>query len=534
MKIRQHVSKVAGSLVLAVPLSLGFGLTGTAQAETTITAVMQAPLRSLDPVITTAYVIRNYGYMIYDTLLSVDADGNIQPQMLEKWDVSDDGKTYTFTLRDGLQWHDGGAVTTDDCIASIKRWATQDKMGQVMMDLTESIDKVDDKTFSMTFTTATNIVLRALSKPSSLAAFIMPERVAQTPPSEPITDAIGSGPFKFVMDEYRPGVNALFVKNEDYVPRDEPASGMAGGRVVKVDKVRWVSMPDAMTGINAIKNGEIDFIEQAPYDLLPLLETDDNINLIVSTQQGGQTIMRLNHLIPPFDSKQVRKAAQAAIDQAQIMQAQIGNPEYYRTCDALFGCETRYANSEGAENLIEADTEKSKALLKEAGYDGTPIVIMHPTDFANAGGSFVPMIAQQLRQGGFEVNVDAMDWQTLVTRRASQQPVSDGGWNIFTTYLSLADISDPLANYSVTANGKEAWFGWPDSPEIEELRQQFATTDNDDELTELAKQVQGLAMDNVVVVPLGEFAVVAAARSSLKGILDAPVPVFWNIEKTGN
>lgn len=112
------------------------------------------------------------------------------------------------------------------------------------------------------------------------------------------------------------------------------------------------------------------------------------------------------------------------------------------------------------------------------------------------------------------------------------QPVSDGGWNIFTTYLSLADISDPLANYSVTANGKEAWFGWPTSPEIEDLRQQFATTDDDDALKDIAAQVQNLAMDNVAVVPLGEFAVVAAARSSLKGILDAPVPVFWNVEKT--
>ncbi len=528
-----HKKLTALAASLAVSLPLGLGMVASVQAETMITAVMQAPLRSLDPVITTAYVMRNYGYMIYDTLLSVDADGNIQPQMLEKWAVSDDGKTYTFTLRDGLKWHDGGAVTSTDCIASIERWATQDKMGQIMKELTTSIDRVDDKTFSMTFSTATNIALRALSKPSSLAAFMMPERVAKTSPSEAITDAIGSGPFKFVMDQFKPGVNALFVKNDEYVPRDEPVSGMAGGRVVKVDKVRWVSMPDAMTGVNAIKSGELDYIEQAPYDLLPLLESDPNVQLIVSTLQGGQPVMRLNHLQPPFDNKLVRQAALAAIDQQEIMQANIGNPKYFRTCAALFGCDTKYGTDAGAGDLVKADPEKSKALLKEAGYDGTPVLIMHPTDFANAGGSFVPVIAQELRQGGFTVKVDAMDWQTLVTRRASQKPVAEGGWNIFTTYLSLADISDPLSNYAAASNGTGAWFGWPDSAKVEALRQNFATTDDDAELKGLATEVQELVMDNVGVVPLGEFAVVGAARASLKGIIDAPVPVFWNIEKVG-
>jgi peptide/nickel transport system substrate-binding protein len=329
-------------------------------------------------------------------------------------------------------------------------------------------------------------------------------------------------------------VQAVFVKNQDYVPRAEAPSGMAGGRVVKVDKVRWVAMPDAMTGVNALKNGEIDFIEQAPYDLLPLMKSDSNIQLIASKAQGGQPVMRLNHLLPPFNNKLVRQAAVAAIDQKAIMQADIGDPAYYSTCAALFGCGTTYASTAGADDLVKADPDKAKALLKEAKYDDTPVMIMHPTDFANAGGSFVPVIAQQLRQGGFKVQVQAMDWQTVVTRRAVQKPVAEGGWNIFTTYLSLADISDPLSNYTVAANGTKAWFGWPTSPKIEELRQKFATSADAGELKTIANEVQKLAMDDVVVVPLGEFSVVAAARTSLKGILDAPVPVFWNIEKTGN
>jgi len=522
------------SILAAAAFALASGGPALAARTDLVLGVVLEPPH-LDPTAGAAAAIDEIVYAnVFEGLTRIGANGEVLPDLAESWTVSNDGKTYTFTLRDGLKWHDGKPVTSADCIASIKRWASQDKMGQIMQSLTTATEKVDDKTFKMTFSTATNIVLRALSKPSSLAAFMMPERVAKTSPAEAITESIGSGPFKFVASEYKPGVQAVFVKNQDYVPRAEAPSGMAGGRVVKVDKVRWVAMPDAMTGVNALKNGEIDFIEQAPYDLLPLMKSDSNIQLIASKAQGGQPVMRLNHLLPPFDNKLVRQAAVAAIDQKAIMQADIGDPEYYSTCAALFGCGTTYASTAGADDLVKADPEKAKALLKEAKYDGTPVMIMHPTDFANAGGSFVPVIAQQLRQGGFKVQVQAMDWQTVVTRRAVQKPVAEGGWNIFTTYLSLADISDPLSNYTVAANGTKAWFGWPTSPKIEELRQKFATSADAGELKTIANEVQKLAMDDVVVVPLGEFSVVAAARKSLKGILDAPVPVFWNIEKTGN
>lgn len=505
-----------------------------AQAETTITAVMQAPLRSLDPTITTAYVLRNYGYMIYDTLLNVDENGDVRPQMLEKWETSDDGKTYTFFLREGLQWHDGTPVTAADCMASINRWNKIDKMGQIMDGLTASMDEIDDKTFSITFNVATDIALRALSKAGSQVAFMMPKRVAETSPSEAITESIGSGPFKFDASQFKPGVQAVFLKNEDYRPRAEEPNGLSGGHVVKVDKVKWVAMPDAMTSINALKNHEIDFIEQAPYDLLPLIESDSSLQIIASKPQGGIPVMRLNHLHPPFDNPLARRAALAAIDQAQIMTADIGNPDYYQTCTTVYGCGSLYASDAGAEDLVKADPEKAKKLLEEAGYNGTPVVIMQPTDFANAGGSFVPVIAQNLRNAGFKVDIQAMDWQTVITRRASQKPVADGGWNIFTTYISLTDLADPLSNYTIAANGEGAWFGWPKQDEIESLREKFAVSADAAELKSLAERIQELAYDTVTIVPLGQFAVAGAADKSVGGFLTAPVPVFWNLTKSAN
>ncbi len=526
---RPKLAKLARGLLVALPLSLALAV--PAQAETTLTIVPQSPLRSLDPVITTAHVIRNYGYMVYDTLLSHDAKGDIRPQMVEKWDVSDDGKTYTFTLRDGLKWHDGNPVTSADCVASIKRWASIDKLGQIMNDMLTSMDVVDAKTFKMSFNTDTDLVLWALAKKSTSPAFMMPERIARTPGDKAITESIGSGPFKFVKDKYVPGVSAMFVKNEAYVPRNEPPDGLAGGHVVKVDKVIWQSMPDSFTAINALKNNEVDYIERVDYDLLPLLEKDKNINVVPNELQGGQALMRMNQILPPFNDKLARQAALAAIDQKAIMEVDIGDSRYYRLCGALFGCGEKFDSSVDVDKVIKADPAKAKELLKESGYKGEKVVIMQPTDYPTGGGSYTPVIAQQLRDAGFNAELQAMDWQSVLVRRTSRKPVEDGGWSILTTNAGMADLTTPLTHFAVAANGDKAWFGWPENKEIEELRHQFATTADPGKQQALVDQIQKLEIENVVFVPLGQWTNVGAARKSVTGLLKTPAAVYWNVEK---
>ena len=271
--VRRHLKAAVLCAAMAVA-----GIT-TAQAQT-INAVMHAPLRALDPVISTAYILRNYGYMVYDTLLAQDASNAIQPQMAS-WKVSPDGKTYTFTLRDGLKWHDGTPVTAADCVASLQRWSKADKLGQLMASMLTEMKTTGDKSFDMTFNVPTDIALRALSKPSGVAPFMMQASAAAAPIGQPITSTIGSGPFKFNAAEYKPGVQAVFDKYTDYVPRSEPASGLAGGKVVKVDRVKWITMPDAMTAVTALMGGEVDFIEQTPHDLLPMLEGNADYTLSV-------------------------------------------------------------------------------------------------------------------------------------------------------------------------------------------------------------------------------------------------------------
>ncbi|MBB3809955.1 ABC transporter substrate-binding protein [Pseudochelatococcus contaminans] len=523
--------KLTANIRLGLLAAVASGALFTTQVQAqTLTAVMHASLRLTDPVVTTAHITRNHGFMIYDTLLATDAENAIRPQMAEKWEVSDDGKTYTFTLRDGLKWHDGAPVTAEDCVASIQRWAQQDKSGQMMSAQMSEIKALDDKRFSMTFKDATDFPLIALSKPSGITPFIMPKRIAETPANQPIKEFVGSGPFKFVESEFRPGLQVVYEKNTDYVPRAEPASGLAGGKVVEVDRVRWVSMPDSMTSVNALINGEIDYLEQMPYDLLPLVQNNPDVKLEVLDEGGYQTVMRLNHLHPPFDDEKVRLAALYAVGQENVMQAMIGNTDYYETCPAVFGCGLPYESRAGEDVSVPANPAKARELLKEAGYNNTPVIILQPTDTPTVNTQPV-VIGQALREAGFNVQMQAMDWQTVVTRRAVQAPPSEGGWNIFATNNVMVEALDPLRAFGVAANGKQAWFGWPDVPEIEELRLRFSQTTDTEERKKLADQIQALVIEKGVLLPMGQYYVPAAFRSSISEPLKSPVPVFWGVSK---
>lgn len=496
----------------------------------TITAVMHAPLRSVDPTISTAYILRDFGYMIYDTLLAVDANGKIQPQMAN-WAISKDGKTYTFTLRDDLKWTDGKPVTASDCVASIQRWDKIDTLGQVMASYMSDIKVIDDKSFSMSFSQPTDIVLRALSKPSNLAAFMMPKTVAETPAGQPITSTVGSGPFVFNAVEYKPGIQAVFDKNKNYVPRKEPASGLAGGKVVKVDRVKWTTMPDPMTAMNALMSGEVDFIEQMPPDLLPMIQGNPDY---VSTNYKGQAMqdaLRLNFTQPPFDNQKVRQAALLAVGQKQVLEAQVGNNQkLYQTCAAVFGCGNAAASNYGADKLIAPHPAEAKALLKEAGYTNAPVVLLSPTDNAKLT-PMGPVLAQQLRAAGFNVQLQSMDWATVTTRRTSKAPTSAGGWSAFFSTNVLPDIGDPIGYMEIAANGDKAWFGWPNVPAIEAARKQLAVTSDPTAAKAIAEELQHLAIDNVVMIPVGQIEMVTIKSKKLTGQVDAAAPVFWNMTK---
>ncbi len=526
-RISAVLSRVAAAGLLAASL-----LAPAAHAQSsgkTIRFIPEADLRSLDPIWTTAYITRNHGYMVYDTLFALDEHFKPQPQMVDTWKVSDDKLTYTFTLRDKLKFHDGQPVRSADCIASLERWMKRDVLGQAMAAAVGEMKAENDKTFSIVLKKPFPLLLEAIGKLSSNVPFIMPERIAKTDANTQITDATGSGPFKFVKEEWVPGNKAVYVKNPDYVPRKEPPSWAAGGKVVKVDRVEWVYIPDSATAAAAINAGEVDWWQQLPPDLVPLLQKNKDVVVANVDPLGSIGIMRFNHLLPPFNNEKMRQALLYVVNQQDVMTVLAGDPKNWKTCYSYYTCGTPMATEADALKG-KRDPAKAKALIKEAGYKGERIVMMTATDQPIVN-SQAQVIAEELRGVGLNVDLQAMDWGTLITRRASKEPIDKGGWNIFFTWFIGPDLANPALSIPLRANGAKAWFGWPTDEKLEALRTQWFEAPDLAAQQKVAAEVQEEAFKEVPYIPTGQFVIPTAYRKNLKGVIVAPVVFLWNVEK---
>ncbi len=520
----------------AVALMAAAGMFGMAAAvpaaAQTIKAVMHSDVKILDPIWTTAYIQRNFGYMVWDTLFAMDEKFEVKPQMVDKYEVSADNLTWTFTLRDGLQWSNGTPVTSEDCIASIKRWAAKDSMGQKLLGSVAGFDVVDAKTFKMKMKEPYGLVLQSLGKPSSNVPFMMPKKTAETDPNTQIKveDVIGSGPFIFKADEWKPGEKIVYVKNPTYKPRSEPASGLAGGKVAKVDRVEWIWIPDAQTQIAALQNGEVDMIEAPSHDLLPLLAKDKGVKLVDYNPLGNQYTFRFNQLFKPFDNPKIRHAVFVAFGQEEFLKATIGDSKYFKLCKAPFPCGTPLASDDGMADVLNRNAAKAKELLAAAGYDGTPVVLMQSTDLPVLT-NLAAVAKAQMEAAGLKVDMQSMDWQTLVGRRAKKDPPDKGGWNAFLTSWVAADILNPVMAGFFNSACDKAMFGWPCDETIEKMRDAFAKETDPVKQKQIAIDLQKYWVEHPTHIDLGQWYQPVAQRTGLDGMLVAPVPVFWNMSK---
>lgn len=378
--------------------ALGPPVRGQAE-ESRFRAAMNIELQILDPHITTATVTRAFGYMVYDTLIAMDSKGVFHPQMLDGWQVSDDRMTWTLTLRPGLSWHDGAPVTPEDCIASLRRWAKSDAFGKRMMSAVANIRVLDERSFALELSRPYAFVIEAIGKPNANIPIIMPAQIAAADISKPVSETIGSGPFMFNKSEWRPGDRAIFRRNPNYMPRPEPADGMAGGKVAHFDVVEFVSMPDPATKVAALQKGEIDYIEVLPFDFVDLLRKDKNIVLAslppLAQVTGGLSV---NNLLPPFNDVRMRRGLQMALDQSEIMAGTGLPPDMYLPFyQSIFLCGGPYASDVGTDAPRHPSADKAREMFKEAGYKGERIVFLHSTDSAQINPISLVVIEQLKR-----------------------------------------------------------------------------------------------------------------------------------------
>ena len=523
------IKRTAAALMAAGAMSLA---SPVAAQSNVLRVVPHSNLAVLDPIWTTAYMSRNHGYMIYDTLFGTDENGKIKPQMVDTWSISQDNRLYTFKLRKGLEFHDGKPVTGDDVIASLQRWGKRDAMGSALMQFVSRMDSPAPDTFRIFLGEACGFVLDALSKPSSNVPFIMPKRIADTDAFKQIEEHIGSGPYTFKADEFKPGDKAVYLKNTKYVPRSEPPSGTTGGKRVYVDRVEWnLALRDSQAQVNALKKGEVDILEQLPFDFYESVSKDADLQVPKYTNYGLQYMARFNHLNKPFDNPKVRQAVIAAFNQEAFLRAQVGVKELYKPCGSMFLCGTPYGSTAGSDLQMKSNMKKAQDLLKASGYDGTPIVIMKPTDLASI--QKLPDVAAQLmRQAGFKVDLQAMDWQTLVGRAHKKDPIDKGGWHMFLTAWQAFDMWNPIANPTTDTRGeKSTWIGWASDDKLAELRNQFMRATEEPEKKKIAELMHARMYEIGTHVILGEYDQPMAATKNVSGFFVSNGNLYWNLKK---
>jgi peptide/nickel transport system substrate-binding protein len=522
-------------LAAASAATLALPAIARAQAATTLRFIPQIDLAFLDPHWTTAYVTRNHGYMVFDTLYGMDGNFKTSPQMVEGHTVENDGKLWRLTLRPGLMWHDGTPVLARDCVASIKRWAKRDSFGDTLMQTTDELSAPDDKTIQFRLKKPFPLLPDALGKAASPMCAMMPERLGNSDPFKQITEIVGSGPFRYLANERVQGARNVYAKFDKYVPRSGPVQDWtAGPKIVNFERVEWTTIPDAATGSAALQNREQDWLEQPVWDIIPLLQKTAGVKVEVLDPTGLVCMMRPNQLQPPFNNPAIRRALLWGINQADFMQAIVGDkPDSYYAELGMFCPKTPMASNAGLDPLVgKRDFGKVKEMLKAAGYGGEKVVLLVPTDYVQLK-ALADVGSDMMTRCGMNVDYIATDWGTMLQRRNKKDPTDQGGWSAFVTSWAGADHLNPAGHIALRGNGDSpsSWPGWCVSPEIERLRTAWFAAPDLAAQQQTCKDLQRQAMTDLPYFPLGQYQQPTAYRTDITGLLKG-FATFWNIRRT--
>ncbi len=494
--------------------------------------VPQSDLTVLDPVFTTAYITRHHSMMVYDQLYGLDSKLKPQPQMVEGHVVEQGGLFWRFTLREGLLFHDGEPVRGRDCIASIRRWAQRDALGQALMARVAEMAAPEDRVFTIRLNKPFGPMLDTLAKVGPSALFIMPERIASVDANTQIRETIGSGPFRFKADERIVGARVVYERNAGYRPREGgKAEWAAGPKQVFFDRVEWTVMPDPATAVAALQNGEVDWWENPQNDMVPLLRRSRDVLMKTGNPLGTIGTGIFNTLHPPFDKPAVRRAILRAMSQADYMTATAGaDPSLWKADAGVFTPGTPLANDAGMEAITgPRDLERSRKELRDAGYNGETVVVLSPSD--QPALTALGEVGQDLlKKLGMKVDFRVSDWGTLVQRRASREPPERGGWSMFHTTWNGVDGINPGVMTYLRANGQNAWFGWPNLPRLETLRLSWFDAPDLEGQQKIAAEMQQVILEEAPYLPLGQYFSPTAWRRTITEPNSAVIS-FWGVRR---
>ena len=475
-----------------------------------------ADVTILDPLVTTAYPTRTHGHMVWDTLYAPGSDLQPRPQMVEGHAVEDGGLRWVFTLRPGLKFHDGEPVRAKDAVASIQRWMKRDTHGQTLATRVAEISALDDRRIQIRLSKPFGPMIDALGKGSSYPCFIMPERLASNPPERAITEIVGSGPYRFKADERVSGSQVVYERFADYVQRSEPPNLLAGAKQANFDRVEFRILNDASTAAAAVQSGEVDWLETVTNDLRPVLSRARGVVVDTLDSSGTMAMLRPNHLYPPFDDPEMRRALMKAIVQEEYVTAVMGpDPSVWRTGVGAFPPGTALASDAGLSAITgPRDVAGARAVLSRA---AEKVLVLHPTEIPN-NNALTLVAVDQMKKAGLSAESWTSDWGTLLQRRANKGKPGEGGWNALVVLFAGMDLRDPGAHPLLRANGDGAWFGWPKSERLESLRDAWFDAPDLPAQQKIGRDIQEAFFQDVPFYPLGQYFVTSAYRNTLTNV----------------
>ena len=479
----------------------------------TLRVVAQGSFSSLDPLPLPAVISVHTSIHVYEHLFAWDSNLNPQPQLVDTWSISDDNTSYTFTLRDGLTFHNGDPVTSDDAIASINRWLPAPSVKNTASFIKEAV-KVDDHTFTLNLNEPFGGLVIGLGTSPHLSPQIWPEDIANSAPfSEPITEWIGTGPYEF--ETWEPGNKLSIVRYDGFISRPEPENFLAGGKRAYLDRIEWVEIPNDETKYAGLETGQWDIIDGISLDFASRIRDNDDIGLVV-TKPGNQSEVWAKGSFAPTDNKLVRQAILAAVD-AESMMASLGDPELWILCSSVFFCGTPWESTVSAELYNQNNPDRSKELLAEAGYDGETIVILNSSDHPQLNPLGI-VLKPSLEAAGMTIEMPGMDLATVISR------LSANDWNLFTNFCPASTCAQP--DISPVNNLSETLWGWPGYPD---LVAEFIRAPNLEAKKAVVDRMQAKAYEDAYNIVLGQFFPMLPHRVRVANLKPTAFPAYYNV-----
>ena len=459
--------------------------------------------------------------------------------MAEGAETSEDGLRWTIRLRPGLRFHDGEPVRGPDCVASLQRWGAREGVGQLLLAAVDTWE-ADDRSFTLRLRRPFPTLLSVLGKPDSSAPFIMPERLARTDPSRAITEMVGSGPFRFVAGDYVSGARVAYERFGAYVPRPTREARRGPWQRPR----RRLGPPGPRSSTWTASSGTSSRTPPPPpppssaarwIGGRPRCPTSSPASPPTRpsprpppTPRAASASSRLNHLHPPFDDREARRAVLQATDQEALMRAAVGDdPSLWETCRSLFPRRTPYF--EDLPQYMPASLEAARRTLAASRYRNERVVVLDASD-SPVLSALSQVTADTLRRVGFNVDLQSGDYGTFVQRRASREPVERGGWSVFTTTGAAIGPGHPRRQPPHARPGAPGLVsaGGP-VPRPSGLTQAWLDAPDEPGRTAIAARLNRLGLDEVASIPLGQVYARTAHRRRFTGIAPGIAPYFWGV-----